>query len=140
MAQRPETYGNRLRGNAPRGRVRRFTNVGQMLARVFAGYKLISLREKRKGTTWGEARRAKHHYWSANKFYEAAVCDVLHVLVYIISIEAQDAAREEVFVKGCFKLDTVDNDLSNFLRKFRGHQFWIFFEDAVDEIDAEFEM
>ncbi len=73
MAQRPETYGNRLRGSAPRGRVRRFTNVGQMLARVFAGYKLISLREKRKGTEWGEARRNKHHYWSANKFYEAAV-------------------------------------------------------------------
>jgi len=73
MAQRSPTYGNRLRGSAPRGRVRRFTNVGQMLARVFAGYKLISLREKRKGTVWGEARRNKHHYWSANKFYEAAV-------------------------------------------------------------------
>ena len=43
------TYGQRLRGNAPSGRVRRFTNVGQMLARVFVGYKLISLREKRKG-------------------------------------------------------------------------------------------
>ncbi len=73
MAQRSPTYGHRLRGSAPRGRVRRFTNVGQMLARVFAGYKLISLREKRKGAVWGEARRKKHHYWSANKFYEAAV-------------------------------------------------------------------
>ncbi len=73
MAQRSLSYGNRLRGSAPKGRVRRFTNVGQMLARVFAGYKLISLREKRKGTVWGEARRSKHHLWSANKFYEAAV-------------------------------------------------------------------
>ena len=44
-----------------------------MLARVFAGYKLISIREKRKGTVWGEARRNKHHYWSAHKFLEAAV-------------------------------------------------------------------
>ena len=73
MAQRSDTYGHRLRGNAPRGRVQRFTNVGQMLARVFAGYKIISIREKRKGTVWGEARRNKHHYWSARKFYEAAV-------------------------------------------------------------------
>ncbi len=73
MAQRSDTYGDRLRGSAPRGRVRRFTNVGQMLARVFAGYKLISLREKRKGTVWAEARRDKHHDWSAHKFYEAAV-------------------------------------------------------------------
>ena len=73
MAQRSLTYGHRLRGSAPRSRVRRFTNVGQMLARVFAGYKLISLREKRKGTAWGEARRNKHHLWSATKFYEAAV-------------------------------------------------------------------
>ncbi len=44
-----------------------------MLARVFAGYKLISIREKRKGTIWGEARRKKHHLWSAHKFLEAAV-------------------------------------------------------------------
>jgi predicted unusual protein kinase regulating ubiquinone biosynthesis (AarF/ABC1/UbiB family) len=44
-----------------------------MLARVFVGYKLISLREKRKGTDWGEARRERHHAWSANRFYETAV-------------------------------------------------------------------
>jgi hypothetical protein len=57
MAQRTATYGSRTRGDAPRSRVRRFTNVGQVLARVFIGYKLISLREKRKGTEWGEPRR-----------------------------------------------------------------------------------
>jgi predicted unusual protein kinase regulating ubiquinone biosynthesis (AarF/ABC1/UbiB family) len=73
MVQRTATYGSRSRGSAPRNRVRRFLNVGQMLARVFAGYKLISFREKRKGTAWGEPRRSKHHLWSANKFYETAV-------------------------------------------------------------------
>ena len=64
MAQRTASYGSRSRGSAPRNRVRRFVNVGQMLARVFAGYKFISFREKRKGTGWGEPRREKHHHWS----------------------------------------------------------------------------
>ena len=44
-----------------------------MLARVFAGYKLISFREKRKGKAWGEPRRVAHHLWSAKRFYETAV-------------------------------------------------------------------
>src|SRR5258706_7262088 len=44
-----------------------------MLARVLVGYKLISIREKRKGTAWGEPRRMKHHLWSAHKLYETAV-------------------------------------------------------------------
>ncbi|HZP56128.1 MAG TPA: AarF/UbiB family protein [Dehalococcoidia bacterium] len=73
MTQRSADYRSRRRGQAPRSRIRRFTGVGQMLARVFVGYKLISLREKRKGTAWGEARRNQHHAWSARKFYEAAV-------------------------------------------------------------------
>ncbi len=73
MAQRTSTYGNRSRTSAPSNRAQRFVNVGQMLARVFAGYKLISFREKRKGAAWGEPRRERHHYWSANKFYETAV-------------------------------------------------------------------
>jgi len=73
MTQRTTSYGERMRGQAPRGRVRRFTNVGQMLARVFAGYKFISFREKRKGKEWAEPRRERHHYWSARKFYETAV-------------------------------------------------------------------
>ncbi len=51
----------------------RFVNVGRMLARVFLGYKLISFREKRKGTAWGEPRRQKHHWYSARKFYETAI-------------------------------------------------------------------
>ena len=73
MAQRTAAYGTRLRGNAPKTRIARFSNVGQMLVRVFLGYKIISLREKRKGTEWGEARRSKHHFWSATKFYQAAI-------------------------------------------------------------------
>jgi aarF domain-containing kinase len=73
MVQRTSTYGTRGRGNAPRNRIRSFINVGQMLARVFAGYKIISFREKRKGKEWGEPRRARHHYWSAKKFYETAI-------------------------------------------------------------------
>jgi hypothetical protein len=40
-----DMYGERMRSHPPRSRVRRFTNVGQMLARVFVGYKLISFRE-----------------------------------------------------------------------------------------------
>jgi ubiquinone biosynthesis protein len=73
MASHPTTYGDRRRSRAPHNRVRRFVNVGWMLARVFAGYKLISFREKRKGKEWGEPRREKHHLWSARRFYETAV-------------------------------------------------------------------
>jgi len=73
MAQRTATYGTRRRERAPHNRVQRFVNVGQMLARVFIGYKWISFREKRKGTAWGEPRRQRHHYWSARHLYEVAV-------------------------------------------------------------------
>jgi len=73
MAQRSPSYGARRRGSAPGNRVRRFLSVGQMLARVFVGYKLISFREKRKGKDWGGPRRERHHLWSARKFYETAV-------------------------------------------------------------------
>lgn len=66
-------YGSRMRSRAPRSRPLRFLSVGQMLARVFIGYKLISFREKRKGKEWGEPRRERHHRWSAQKFYETAV-------------------------------------------------------------------
>ncbi len=69
----PAAYGERQRSRPPRSRARRFTNVGRMLARVFAGYKIISFREKRKGAAWGEPRRERHHWWAANKFYETAV-------------------------------------------------------------------
>jgi predicted unusual protein kinase regulating ubiquinone biosynthesis (AarF/ABC1/UbiB family) len=73
MAQRTPAYGTRRRERAPHNRVQRFVNVGQMLARVFVGYKWISYREKRKGKAWGEPRRERHHYWSARHLYEVAV-------------------------------------------------------------------
>ncbi len=73
MQQRSEHYGARARRQAPRNRVHRFWNTGSMLATVFAGYKLISLVEKRRGAEWAEARRKKHHRWSAERFYETAV-------------------------------------------------------------------
>ncbi|MDE3095733.1 MAG: ABC1 kinase family protein [Chloroflexota bacterium] len=71
--QQAPAYGVRRRSAAPHNRVRRFINVGQMLARVFIGYKVISLREKRSGNAWAAPRREQHHRWSARKFYEAAV-------------------------------------------------------------------
>jgi ubiquinone biosynthesis protein len=73
MSHRSTSYGSRQRGRPPRSRVARFKNVGTMLARVYAGYRLISLREKRKGKEWGEAQRLRHHRWSAERFYETAV-------------------------------------------------------------------
>jgi aarF domain-containing kinase len=69
----PGSYGERKRSRPPRNRPARFMTVAPMLARVYGGYKLISLREKRKGAEWAEARREQHHLWSAKKLYEAAV-------------------------------------------------------------------
>jgi predicted unusual protein kinase regulating ubiquinone biosynthesis (AarF/ABC1/UbiB family) len=66
-------YGERTRVRPPASRFRRFTNVGRMLARVYGGYKLVSLREKRKGTEWGAKKRDEHHWYSARRFYETAV-------------------------------------------------------------------
>jgi predicted unusual protein kinase regulating ubiquinone biosynthesis (AarF/ABC1/UbiB family) len=73
MAAATPTYGTHKRSEPPRSRPRRFINVGQMLARVFIGYKLISFREKRKGKEWADPRREKHHRWSAERFYATAV-------------------------------------------------------------------
>lgn len=73
MQQRSQAYGTRSRRRPPHNRLHRFWNAGNMLARVYAGYKLISLVEKRLGHDWAEARRSRHHYWSATRFYETAV-------------------------------------------------------------------
>lgn len=63
----------RARPHPPRSRLRRFLSVGLVLARVYAGYKLIGLQEKRRGQVWAERRRHEHHRWSARRLYEAAV-------------------------------------------------------------------
>jgi predicted unusual protein kinase regulating ubiquinone biosynthesis (AarF/ABC1/UbiB family) len=73
MQQRSEHYGRRERTQAPHNRLVRFWNTGGMLATVYAGYKLISLVEKRRGADWAEARRKRHHRWSAERFYETAI-------------------------------------------------------------------
>jgi ubiquinone biosynthesis protein len=44
-----------------------------VLARLYAGYKLIGLLEKRRGEVWAEAQRRSHHRRSAQKLYEIAV-------------------------------------------------------------------
>jgi len=64
---------NRARPRPPRSRLRRFVGVGLVLARIYVGYKLIGLQEKRRGETWAERRRHEHHRWSAQRLYEAAV-------------------------------------------------------------------
>ncbi len=73
MNQPNAVYGERLRSRPPHSRVRRFVNVGSMLARVYLGYKRISLQEKRRGPDWAKQQRSRHHAWSARRFYDTAV-------------------------------------------------------------------
>ena len=61
------------RHRPPRSRAVRFLVEGVALARVFFGYKLISLVERFKGFDWAEQRRRKHHLWGANEIYTTAV-------------------------------------------------------------------
>jgi predicted unusual protein kinase regulating ubiquinone biosynthesis (AarF/ABC1/UbiB family) len=63
----------RRRGRPPRSRLFRFVTVGFVLARLYAGYKLIGLLEKRRGEEWAEASRHAHHRRSAQKLYDVAV-------------------------------------------------------------------
>lgn len=44
-----------------------------MLARLYVGYRVIGLREKRKGRAWGDRHRKAHHRWSAERLYDTAV-------------------------------------------------------------------
>ncbi|MPZ48392.1 MAG: hypothetical protein GEU75_03610 [Dehalococcoidia bacterium] len=61
------------RRRPPRNSIRRFIVEGQALARVFAGYKLISFLQRWRGEEWAEARRTKHHRWSARLLHDTAV-------------------------------------------------------------------
>jgi predicted unusual protein kinase regulating ubiquinone biosynthesis (AarF/ABC1/UbiB family) len=56
-------------------RVDRFVSVGALAARVYAGYKVISLREKRLGLEHeaAEEKRRAHSLRSAERFYNIAV-------------------------------------------------------------------
>lgn len=63
----------RDRPKPPRSRLLRFVRVGIVLARVYFGYKRIGLMQKWRGEEWGEERRQRHHRWSADQLYHAAV-------------------------------------------------------------------
>lgn len=64
-----------LRGlrRPPCGRWRRFLGVGLVLARLYAGYRLISWLGKRKGRDWEERQRHAQHLRAARAFYRMAV-------------------------------------------------------------------
>jgi predicted unusual protein kinase regulating ubiquinone biosynthesis (AarF/ABC1/UbiB family) len=56
-------------------RLSRTYAVTSLAARVYLGYKLITLREKRFGLRHKKAnrKRLRHHAWSADRFYDVAV-------------------------------------------------------------------
>ena len=58
-----------------RDRIDRFVAVGGLAARVYGGYKAISLREQKLGLDReaAEEKRRKHHTRSASRFYDVAV-------------------------------------------------------------------
>ena len=57
----------------PRAEVLRFANLAVVFAWAFAGYKLIGLFERWRGPAWADARRKRHHRWSAERLYGVAV-------------------------------------------------------------------
>ena len=61
------------RNNPPHSRLARFVIEALALARVFLGYKRITLMERLRGFEWAERQRHKHHRWGANKIYETAI-------------------------------------------------------------------
>jgi predicted unusual protein kinase regulating ubiquinone biosynthesis (AarF/ABC1/UbiB family) len=54
-------------------RAERWLGVTSLAARVYLGYKGITLREKRLGLKDAPERRSKHHEWSAQHLYELAI-------------------------------------------------------------------
>jgi predicted unusual protein kinase regulating ubiquinone biosynthesis (AarF/ABC1/UbiB family) len=60
-------------GTPPKNRAVRFFRTGSTLGRVFAGYKWITLRERLRGQEWAEAKRIRHHRWSAERIYRTAL-------------------------------------------------------------------
>ncbi len=62
--------------NRPRPRSSRwlrFLSVGVTLARLYAGYKWISFRARRRGEAWADGERRRHHAASARRLYATAV-------------------------------------------------------------------
>jgi predicted unusual protein kinase regulating ubiquinone biosynthesis (AarF/ABC1/UbiB family) len=54
-------------------RAGRWGAVSSLAARVYLGYKAITLREKRLGLRGADGRRRRHHRWSAQRIYDLAV-------------------------------------------------------------------
>ena len=63
----------RSRRRPTRSRIVRFADLGQVLAFLFLGYKLIGLIENKQGHEWADERRHKHHRRSAQRMYDVAV-------------------------------------------------------------------
>ncbi len=70
----PFTNGhNGQRQRPPRGRLLRFISVGQVLARLYVGYRRIGLMQKWRGEAWAEKRRHEHHRLCAERLYACAI-------------------------------------------------------------------
>jgi len=54
-------------------RASRWFGVSTLAARVYLGYKSITVREKRFGLKDAARRRSRHHSWSAQRIYETAI-------------------------------------------------------------------
>src|SRR6185503_5880361 len=56
-------------------RIDRFVSVGALAAQCYAGYKAITVREKKLGLDHeaAEQKRRDHHTWTANRFYDIAI-------------------------------------------------------------------
>jgi predicted unusual protein kinase regulating ubiquinone biosynthesis (AarF/ABC1/UbiB family) len=130
-------YGERQRVHPPRSRVRRFTNVGRMLVRVFLGYKLISFREKRKGKEWGEPRREKHHWYAARRFYETAVKNQGLMIKTGQFLGTRPDVLPEAYVEILSKLqDEVPPEPWPRIREFVEHELGRKIEDMFSEFDT----
>ena len=64
---------NRPQRHPPRSRLLRFADLGQVLVRLFVGYKVIGALETWRGATWAETQRTRHHRRSAPSLYNVAV-------------------------------------------------------------------
>jgi len=75
-----------------------------------------------------------------SEFFEPAVRDVLHVLVHVVGVEAEDAAREKVLVVSRLEVHAFDDDIAYLAREFRCEEVCVLLERRVDEVDAELEV
>ena len=74
------------------------------------------------------------------ELFEAPVGDVLHVLVHVVRVQSEDAAREKIFVVRHFQVHAFDDDVLDLIGEFFRQQFRILFQNVVDEVHAELEV